>query len=58
MGLTHHTPEYWRARAEEVRAVSGSMHDAAQRRILVEIAQGYDRLAQRAEDRQRRDAED
>jgi hypothetical protein len=46
-------PAYWRGRAEESRAASGLLSDDDCKRHMVEIARGYEYLAQRAEARQR-----
>lgn len=43
------TPAYWRERAEESRAMAEEMKDLGARRILVDIAESYDRMADRAE---------
>ena len=42
-------PEHWRSRAEEARAIAGDLKDPEPRRIMLEIAKGYDRLAEHAE---------
>jgi hypothetical protein len=47
-------PEMWRALAREARACAAEMTDAAARRIMQEIAAGYDLLAERAEAQQAR----
>jgi hypothetical protein len=39
------SPEYWQSRAEEVRTIADSTLDDEVKRILGEIAEGYDRLA-------------
>ena len=44
-------PEHWRQRAEEARAIVDGIADPEARRTMLGIAQGYERLAQRAEDR-------
>jgi hypothetical protein len=41
--------EYWRGRAEEARTLAEEMHSPETRRQMLEIAAGYDRLAQWAE---------
>jgi hypothetical protein len=41
----------WRGLAEEARAAADQMTDPEARVILLTIAQGYERLAQRAEAR-------
>jgi hypothetical protein len=47
------TPEYWRNRAERVRALAQEMFDPVSRETLLRIAKDYELLAQRAEERQR-----
>jgi hypothetical protein len=47
-------PEYWRNRADEARAVAGQFEDEGAKRIMLEIAESYDRLARHAAGRQRR----
>jgi hypothetical protein len=44
-------PEYWRKRADEVRAVAIQMKDAHTKSVMLGIAQDYEKLAQRAEQR-------
>ena len=44
-------PEYWRKRADEARAVAVQMMDAHTKAIMLGIAQGYEKLAQQAEQR-------
>ena len=41
----------WRHRAEELRTIADSMKDAGARRTALQIAHGYDLLAERAEAR-------
>jgi len=40
--------QYWRHRAEEVRASAEAMHDPVARQTLLKIADEYKRLAERA----------
>jgi hypothetical protein len=40
--------KYWRARAQEALALAEQMRDPEARRIMMEIAAGYERLAARA----------
>jgi hypothetical protein len=47
------TPEYWRNRAEEVRARADEALDPHIRDVLLRIANDYEHLAKRAEERQR-----
>jgi hypothetical protein len=42
-------PEHWRGRAEEARMIAGTMKDGDSRRILLEIAVGYERMAEQAD---------
>ena len=43
--------QHWRERAEEMRAVAEALCDAEAQRMMLGIAEGYERLAQRARDR-------
>jgi len=43
--------KHWRERAEEVRAVAEALTDTEAQRKMLGIAEGYDRLAQRAQER-------
>ena len=50
--------EHWRSRAEETRTIAEIMTDPEARRIMFDIAEGYDRLAERAVERtSRRDSD-
>jgi len=44
-------PEHWRKRAEEARAIAVQMTDAHAKAIMLTIAQDYEKLAVRAEQR-------
>src|SRR5262245_30307438 len=44
-------PKHWRERAEEARANAEQISNPEARRKMYEIAESYDRLAQRAEER-------
>jgi hypothetical protein len=44
-------PEHWRARAEETRAIAEKLLDPEARRMMREIADRYEKLAERAERR-------
>jgi hypothetical protein len=44
-------PSHWRDRAEEARRIAEDMADAEAKRMMLDIADGYDRLAQHAETR-------
>ena len=43
--------EYWRSRAKEARAVAVQMKDAHTKAVMLGIAQDYEKLAERAEQR-------
>jgi hypothetical protein len=47
-------PAHWRKRAQETRAEADKMGDADAKRILLEIAEAFDRLASIADQRGRR----
>jgi hypothetical protein len=51
-------PDHWFARAEEARMVAESMSDPISRRIMLQIADDYDELAMRAQERGGRDRKD
>ncbi len=44
-------PTYWRRCADEARAVAGRLGDHNSKRRMADIAQGYDYMAQRADER-------
>lgn len=44
-----HNARNWRMRAEEIRTLAEHMSDAVARDIMLRIANGYDKLAERAE---------
>jgi hypothetical protein len=46
-------PERWRKRAEKLRAIAADVADPSLRARLFRIADGYDVLAERAEQRER-----
>jgi hypothetical protein len=49
--------DHWWSRVEETRTIAELMSDPEAQRIMFEIAEGYDRLAERAAERvARRDA--
>ena len=41
---------HWRDRADEARAIAASLSDPESKRIMIAIAENYDRLAERAEE--------
>ena len=43
--------EHWLSRAEETRTIAEIMTDLEAKRIMFDIAEGYDRLAERAVER-------
>ena len=44
-------PEHWRDRAEEARRIAEDMADAEAKRMMLGIADGYEKLAARGEQR-------
>jgi hypothetical protein len=45
-------PEYWQTRADKVRAIADEMFDPQSRETLLRIAKEYERLAERAQERE------
>ena len=48
--------KHWRDRAAKMRVLSGEISDAEAQSIMVTLANEYDTLADRAEDRAKRDS--
>ncbi len=44
-------PEHWRQRAEEARTIAEQIGDPHAKLMMIGIADGYDKLAVRAEER-------
>jgi hypothetical protein len=49
--LLYNDPEHWRERAAEARALAEKMTDGVGKRAMIEIAEKYERLAERAVER-------
>jgi hypothetical protein len=46
-----YNPAYWRARADEARAIADQMQEAEAKRMMLEVAETYDKLGADAERR-------
>jgi hypothetical protein len=44
-------PDHWRARAVEARTLASRIKESQSRDAMLSIAEGYERLAKRAQDR-------
>jgi len=44
-------PQHWLDRAEEMRRLAEDMREPETRRMMLSIAEGYDKLAKRAKER-------
>jgi hypothetical protein len=42
-------PKHWRRRAEQARTLAEQMSDAASKKMMLDIAKDYERLAEKAE---------
>jgi hypothetical protein len=51
MGSLLNDARYWRDRAGEARAIAATMYFDSTRQQMLEIAEGYERLAEQAEER-------
>jgi len=47
-------PEHWRQRAQEARAMAAQMNDPISRAMMEGVADDYEKLARRAEERRRK----
>jgi hypothetical protein len=56
MVAIYNDAKHWRERAEEARRVAAQFADPASRKTMLKIANDYDRLAERAELRVRKDS--
>lgn len=49
MATNFNNPVYWRQHAEDARAMAENLTDDKARKQIIEVAEGYDRLAKMAE---------
>ena len=47
-------PEHWRQRAAEARAIADQLRDSQSKHDMEEVAKTYDRMAERAEERMKK----
>jgi predicted anti-sigma-YlaC factor YlaD len=50
-GSINCNPKHWRDRAEDARTVAESLTNSECRRMMLQVADDYDKLANRAEER-------
>lgn len=50
-------PAHWQARADDARRLSGELTDPEAKRMMIGIAEGYSRLAERARIRAVKDSD-
>jgi hypothetical protein len=50
-------PEHWRKRAEQARTIAEQLSDPESKRTMLRIAQDYERLAEQAKLRARRQSQ-
>jgi hypothetical protein len=55
MNRSFDNPDHWRQRAEEMRRLAKDLHDLIAKATMLEVADQYERLALRAEQRLRGD---
>jgi hypothetical protein len=51
MGRVMHDPKHWRERAEKMRGFADDMQDPPSKQMMLTIAEEYENLAKRAEER-------